>query len=362
MMRGAWCAIAIALTGCAAAPATNTTLPNSTRPEWGPPQPGDLAPDFDLPRTGTTGTLRLSSLRGSWVLLHFTASWCPFCDAEVGNLGKVADRFAPRGVKVLLVDVKEPLEHWTEYAKAHVAPSVTALHDLTGATAKTFAPPGAQPAFTDRADVVFDSTLIIDPKGVIRAFLLPDSAHFDPTFSAITAELDRLLGGGTTSLAGAARDPVVPKDGVVVRIAPILPGLGAPGMRSELRIGLAIDDGFHIMSNDPSKPTYVATAIALEPVDGVTFATPVFPSPTMFALGPNDSIRTFVGSVEVRVLFDIAPSAVPGVRPVRGIVRYQACTAGNCLFPKTLPFAATIEIAAPAPSHGGSSVVTPTTT
>jgi peroxiredoxin len=349
VIRGAWCAIAIAIavTACAAASPKNTTLPNSTRPEWGPPQPGDRAPDFELPRTGASGTLRLSSLRGSWVLLHFTASWCPFCDAEVGNLGKLGDRFAPRGVKVLLVDVKESLDHWTAYAKAHVAPSVTALHDLTGDAAKTFAPPGAQPSFTDRADVVLDATLIIDPDGVVRAFTLPDSAHFDPTFAAIASELDRLLGGGTTATARVAPEPVVPKDGIVVKISPLSPAGGEPGVRSELRIGLDIDDGFHIMSNDPSKTTYIATAVALEPVDGVTFSPPIFPSPTMFALGPNESIRTFVGSVEVRVLFDIAPSAVPGVRNVHGTVRYQACTAGNCLFPKTLPFDAKIEIATP---------------
>ncbi len=359
-MRGAWwcaigIAIAIAVSACGAAPVKNTTLPNSTRPEWGPPQPGDLAPDFELPRTGANGTLRLSSLRGSWVLLHFTASWCPFCDAETGNLGKVADRFASRGVKVLLVDVKEPLDHWTAYAKAHVAPSVTALHDLSGAAAKTFAPPGAQPSFTERADVVLDSTLIIDPSGVIRAFILPDSAHFDPTFAAIASELDRLVGGAgggavasATATASTVKEPVVPKSGVVVKITPWSAG-GQPGMRSLLRIGLAIDSGFHIMSNDPSKATYIATAVTIEPADGLKFDVPSFPDATVFALGPSDSIRTFVGEVEVSVFYDIAPSAVPGVRVVRGTVRYQACTTGNCLFPKTLPFDVKIEIAAPSP-------------
>jgi hypothetical protein len=33
-------------------------------------QPGELAPDFELPRAGG-GTLRLSDLRGKPVLLHF---------------------------------------------------------------------------------------------------------------------------------------------------------------------------------------------------------------------------------------------------------------------------------------------------
>jgi peroxiredoxin len=140
---------------------------------------------------------RLAEARGSWVILHFTASWCPFCDAEVEHLGEVASAYQARNVKVVLVDVQEEQAHWLEYAKQHVAPEVIALFDATGDAARRFAPPHAQPGFEDRAQAIFDSTLILDPQGRIRLFLLPDSRHFDPTFAAVRRELDGMLAQGS---------------------------------------------------------------------------------------------------------------------------------------------------------------------
>jgi len=181
--------------GCHPGPAHDPGSPSlegAVRPEWGPPQAGDSAPSFELPVVGG-GTFRLSSLKGSWVFLHFTASWCPFCDAEIAHLGEVAKAYESRGVKVVVVDVKEPLAHWAKYAAEHVSPSVVDLHDSTGATAARYAPPRMQPSFQDRAEVVLDSSLLVDRQGTIRLFVMPDSAHFDPTFKGVCRELDRLL-------------------------------------------------------------------------------------------------------------------------------------------------------------------------
>jgi peroxiredoxin len=159
----------------------------------GAPQPGDAAPEIDLPTTAGT-PFQGASLRGTWVLLHFTASWCPYCDAEVAHLGQIAQRYAGRA-KVVLVAIEEDDERWAAYAKEHVPPSVIALKDRSGDVARRFAPPGAQPSFQDRAQVLLDSTILLDPKGTIRLFLLPDSKHFDPTFTVVRGELDRRLAG-----------------------------------------------------------------------------------------------------------------------------------------------------------------------
>jgi peroxiredoxin len=172
-------------------------LLGAVRPEMGPPQPGQLAPNFELP-TLDGPAFRLQDARGSWVVLHFTASWCPFCDAEVEQLGKVAQTYADRNVKVVLVDVQEEQAHFTQYARAHVAGAVIALWDGSGDAARRYAPTHLQPAIEDRAQVVFDSTVIVDPKGRIRMFVLPDSKHFDPTFAAVRRELDAMLTAGET--------------------------------------------------------------------------------------------------------------------------------------------------------------------
>jgi peroxiredoxin len=277
------CALTLVL-GCSSA------IPTLERP---------LAPDFTLPED-VGGSLALSSLRGSWVLLHFTASWCPYCDSEIAHLGEIADRYAERGVKVVLVDEKEPEAQWRAYAQSHVSKSVIAVRDEDGSAALRYAPPHAQPSFADRSQVVLDATLIVDPDGVIRLFLLPDSAHFDPTFVAVRSELDRLL----------AAD--------VVHVA-----LQAPAQSQKLVAVLDVAPGYHVMSHTPTEPQYIPTRIEAV-AEGVTFGEPIYP--------PGD---TYERTARV-VLPYVAPanaSDETASRRVAVTVSYQACTASRCLFP-----------------------------
>lgn len=315
-------------------------LYGAVRPEMGPPQPGDVAPDFEVP-TGTGGTFRSQALRGSWVVLHFTASWCPYCDAEVEHLGKLAAEYAPRGVKAVLVDIKEDEARWTEYAKAHVSLSVIALRDATGEVAKRYAPPRAQASFDDRAQVMLDSTLIVDPKGRIRLFLLPDSKHFDPTFKAVRAELDRLLLEAPPPTLALRPENVVavePREGV----------FAAPGATGEVVVRLRVAPGYHVMSDKPSAPQYIATRLRLSEAEGLTFEEAQYPPPVAFKLVDHE-IATFQGNAEVRVLFHVAPSAAPGLRAVGATLRYQSCTDTACLFPVTLELKLPVNVTALSP-------------
>lgn len=302
-------------------------LGGAVRPEMGSPQPGEAAPELVLPDLEGK-PVSLASMRGSWVLLHFTATWCPFCDSEVAHLGRVADDFAARGVKTVIVDVGEEAGVWKKYAAAHVAPSVVALHDATGATTARFAPPRAQPSFDDRSQAVLDGTLILDPSGKIRLFLLPDSAHFDPTFRAVRGELDRL-------------------------VPPAIVGVSAPaaaltaGATAQLSVRLAIAAGYHVMSDRPSEPHYIATRVEIDPVPGVIAASAsVYPAASSFLLA-GAPISTFEGDVDVRVPVEIAPDAVAGTTHLHGRVRYQACTATRCLFPVTRPVDVLVTISRP---------------
>src|SRR5262252_6326684 len=75
-------------------------------PDMGNPHVGDIAPDFEL--SDQEGKpLKLSSLRGSVVMLAFVTSWCPFSEAEQPNLKKLADDYAGKNVRVIAVDIKE---------------------------------------------------------------------------------------------------------------------------------------------------------------------------------------------------------------------------------------------------------------
>jgi peroxiredoxin len=212
-------------------------LGGAIRPEMGPPQPGDNAPELDLPSAVGPARVRLASLRGSWVLMHFTATWCPYCDAEVAGLGELADAFEARGVKVLLVDVKEEPALFGAYAREHVAESVESLIDADGAVAARWAPPRAQPSFSDRSQTMFDSTVIVDPVGKIRLFLFPDTAHFDPTFRAVREELDRML-----TESGRPEPPLLPAE-EVVSIAAAAPSAIDRGADASVVVDLNVATG-----------------------------------------------------------------------------------------------------------------------
>jgi thiol-disulfide isomerase/thioredoxin len=263
-------------------------------------------------------------MRGSWVVLHFTATWCPFCDSEIAHLGELAEAYAGRGVRTVVVDVEEGVGVWRAYARTHVAPALVALHDASGKASARFAPPRAQPSFGDRAQAVLDGTLIIDPEGKIRLFLLPDSAHFDPRFSGVRSELERLVPAPVVTVHAAA--PAVPAGG-----------------RTHVDVTLRVADGFHVMSDRPSEPSYIPTTVALDVAEGMTIGTPLYPPPAPLALGER-TLATFAGSVVVHVPLEVESGSAPGAHTLRGTVRYQACTAARCLFPASLPFAVTLDV------------------
>jgi peroxiredoxin len=163
----------------------------------GSPRAGDLAPDFELVDQDGAKT-RLSSLRGSPVVLAFVTSWCPFSRAEQPYLKKFADEYTPKGVKFVAVDLKEPEADYREYL-SRVAMPFPVLRDESGQVALSYVPPRALPDFTERYKVVVTSNLVLDRQGVIRFFALADLRNFDAAYVHARRAVDALLAEGTKS-------------------------------------------------------------------------------------------------------------------------------------------------------------------
>jgi peroxiredoxin len=160
-------------------------------PDMGAPHVGDAAPDFEL--VDQDGhTQKLSSLRGSVVVLAFVTSWCPFSEAEQPNLKKLADDYAGRGVKVLAVDIKEDDAGYRKYL-GRVAMPIPVLRDPTGAVTASYTPSAAQPAIKDRSTVLVTSNLVLDRDGRIQFFTMADTVHFDARLVHARKAVDRLL-------------------------------------------------------------------------------------------------------------------------------------------------------------------------
>ncbi len=74
-------------------------------------QAGKIAPDFELAKTDGT-KMKLSDLRGKYVLLDFWASWCSPCRAENPNLVKAYKKYKDKNFTIYQVSLDKDKQAW----------------------------------------------------------------------------------------------------------------------------------------------------------------------------------------------------------------------------------------------------------
>jgi peroxiredoxin len=152
---------------------------------------GESAPAFSL-RTPEGKTISSDDLKGKITVVHFAATWCPFCAAEAPHLEKLYADYRDRGIAVCVIDVKEPAALVAKNARKFGF-SFPVLLDDEGQVARSFAPPASVQPDLSREEVMIASNLIIDREGRIRVFTLLDSARFDAKLVGLRTRLDKLL-------------------------------------------------------------------------------------------------------------------------------------------------------------------------
>lgn len=78
---------------------------------------GKLAPDIDLP-TPDGKSIKLSSLKGKYVLLDFWASWCGPCRRENPSVVAAYNKFKDKGFTVYSVSLDKDKSAWVNAIKA----------------------------------------------------------------------------------------------------------------------------------------------------------------------------------------------------------------------------------------------------
>ncbi len=77
---------------------------------------GTVAPDFEVP-TPDGKTIKLSDLRGQYVLLDFWASWCRPCRGENPNVVAAYNKYHKKGFEVFQVSLDKSKEAWINAIK-----------------------------------------------------------------------------------------------------------------------------------------------------------------------------------------------------------------------------------------------------
>ncbi|MEZ5710633.1 MAG: peroxiredoxin [Blastomonas sp.] len=129
---------------------------------------GDMAPDF-LARS-TMGEVRLSGLRGQWVLLFsHPADFTPVCSTEFAELARRQDAFEAAGCRLLGLSVDSLYSHlaWIGALKSVFGVTIgfPVIEDPSMAIGRAYG------MIDDRSadSMTMRTSFYIDPKGIIRA-------------------------------------------------------------------------------------------------------------------------------------------------------------------------------------------------
>ncbi len=153
---------------------------------------GEPAPEFQL-RSLDGMVYRSGELRGSWLVVSFMTSWCPFCNAAAPHFEKLNQEYGKRGVHAFIVDVSEKPDVVTGWVQKHKL-SCPVLLDSTGEVTTRYAPPPDFVPDLRREEVMIASFMIVDPAGTIRFLALnEDVANFDARLVKLRSALDKLL-------------------------------------------------------------------------------------------------------------------------------------------------------------------------
>ena len=112
------------------------------------------APNFEL--EDIDGELfDLKSTRGSWVFLHFWASWCGPCREEMPTIQVLSETIDEDKLYFVLVNMAEDEDTIFNFL-GMVAPNLTTVMDMDGQITEVWKPRG------------LPTTFLIDPEGRVR--------------------------------------------------------------------------------------------------------------------------------------------------------------------------------------------------
>ena len=178
------------------------------------PRINEVAPDFEAKTTH--GPLRLSDLRGKWVVLFsHPADFTPVCSTEFVEFARRSGEFKQRNAQLVGLSVDSVTAHiaWIRNMQEHFGVKIDfpVIADLDTKVAQRYGliHPGASETATVRA------VFIIDDKGVVRALV-----YYPMSLGRNIDEILRAVEALQTADANACATPANWKPGDKVIVPP----------------------------------------------------------------------------------------------------------------------------------------------
>ena len=133
----------------------------------------DMAPDFELPDL-QGNPLKLSSLRGKYVVLDFWGSWCIWCIRGIPSMKEAYAKYKDK-MEILGVDCRDSEEKWKAAVSEHQLPWL-----------QVRCPDESMPAIASQYNIEgFPTKVVIDPEGKLVKVVVGE----DPAFYTFLDEL-----------------------------------------------------------------------------------------------------------------------------------------------------------------------------
>ncbi|HZS43850.1 MAG TPA: peroxiredoxin [Blastocatellia bacterium] len=178
------------------------------------PRINEPAPDFEAKTTH--GPIKLSDLKGKWVLLFsHPADFTPVCSTEISEFARRSDEFAQRNVQLLGLSIDSVFSHlaWGQSIEKNFGTKINfpIIADLDTKVAQKYGL--IHPAASETATV--RAVFVIDDKQIIRALI-----YYPMSAGRNIDEIVRLIDALQTSDKNTVSTPANWKPGEKVIVGP----------------------------------------------------------------------------------------------------------------------------------------------
>ena len=117
------------------------------------------------------------------------------------------------------------------------------------------------------------------------------------------------------------------------------------GKTSTFIIKINVKQGFHIQANQIKDKFLIPTTVAIDSSKNIKAGKAIFPESIKFRLeGTNDWMEVYNNSFQIKIPVKAGMQMERGSYSLRAEIRYQACNAKTCFFPKTIVFAIPFQV------------------